>query len=68
MEKYVLKEGLTTEELENYKDENNIGFIKVYEILDYENDRAEQDVHPGINGNKKTVSLIIDFLKEKGEI
>jgi hypothetical protein len=29
MEKYVLKEGLTTEELKNYKDENEVGFVKV---------------------------------------
>ena len=29
MEKYVLKEGLTTEKLENYKDENEVGFVKV---------------------------------------
>ena len=56
MEKYVLKEGLTTEKLENYKDENEVGFVKV---VDSKNDKNVSYVYDARLTNSSRINVTV---------
>jgi len=56
------------EDLEKFFEENNIDFFNVYKYLDLKEDIIKEDGHPSSSAHKKTANLLIEYLKNKGEL